>query len=135
MQQERPFHSMKEIDMFQFSTLRRTPVAIAVGAVAVLSLASPAAASDRVDIGAAKHGGVQVSQVSPPVDTGRARDDIDTPLPPPVGIADTGPDIVFVNDDALEYAQIAIAALAGAALTAAGLGSLTARRRHASRPA
>jgi hypothetical protein len=112
--------------------LRRTAAAVAVVAVGGLT-AAPAVAADPVDVGAAKHGNVD----APPVDMGQLRNDIDTPLIP---AADTpapadSASIVLVDDDALEYAQITVAALAGAALTAAGFGAIAARRRHHAQPA
>jgi hypothetical protein len=117
--------------MLHSHTLRRTAAAVAIAAVGGLA-AVPAAAADPVDVGAAKHGNVE----TPPVDVGQLRNDIDTPLiPADTPVPADSPNIVLVDDDALEYAQVTVAALAGAALTAAGFGAIAARRRHHAQPA
>jgi hypothetical protein len=101
---------------------------MAIAAIGGLATAVPASAADPVDVGAARHGNVEV----PPVDFGQLRNDIDTPLSPAedTSAPADSPNIVLVDDDAPEYAQIAVAAVGGAALTAATIAAVAARRRH-----
>jgi hypothetical protein len=65
------------------------------------------------------------------------RNDIDTPLSPSAATpAPVDPPSIVVVDDGLEYVQIGLGALAGAAFTAAGIAALGSRRRQgAPRPA
>jgi hypothetical protein len=109
---------------------------MAIAAIGGLATTVPASAADPVDVGAAdpvdvgaaRHGNVEV----PPVDFGQLRNDIDTPLSPAedTSAPADSPNIVLVDDDAPEYAQIAVAAVGGAALTAATIAAVAARRRH-----
>jgi hypothetical protein len=118
--------------MLHSHAFRRTAAAVAIAAVGGLA-AVPAAAADPVDVGAAKHGNVE----APAVDAGRLRNDIDTPLSPSAATpAPVDPPSIVVVDDGLEYVQIGLGALAGAAFTAAGIAALGSRRRQgAPRPA
>jgi hypothetical protein len=117
--------STKEIDMYT------TKLASALGAagLTVLVLAGPAAATP--DTGAARN---DIGQ-GPTVDVRRMLNDIDTPLPAadPAAGSESGPSVVQVDDGGLEFLQIGLGALAGAAFTAAGITAL--RRRQVPRPA
>jgi hypothetical protein len=81
----------------------------------------------RDDLGAASNGGVEQ------IDVGALRNSVDTPLPAPA--ADNEPTTVFIDDGSLEFLQISLAAAAGAAFTAAGIGAYAMRRQRTMHPA
>jgi hypothetical protein len=112
----------------------------------------------EVDVGAARNGGVEFHKVDPvaarngdvvlrrddpgaagnggveQIDVGALRNSIDTPLPA-APAADNEPTTVFIDDGSLEYLQISLAAAAGAAFTAAGIGAYAMRRQRTMHPA
>ena len=112
----------------QRHSTKLTSALAAAGLTALVLAGAPAAATDT---GAARN---DIGQ-GPTVDVRRLLNDIDTPLPAadPAPVSGSGPTLVRVDDNAVEVAQVALGALAGAALTAAGITAV--RRRQTPRPA
>ena len=107
------------------------PVGVDVGAAKHGGIEAPSAAPSPVDVGAAKHGGIDSpSQTVAPtkVDVGRMLNDIDsTTTRPEKAQSSTIP--AATGDDSLEYDQIVLGALGGATL--AGVSVFALRRRGA----
>jgi len=133
--------------MYQSTRTTRTLATLGGGAVLSLVLCLPAGAADGdgapVDVGAAKHGGMEAPsdapspvdvgaakhggvEAPPRVDVGRMLNDIDTPTGRPEQ-AQASSIPAAAGDSPVAYDQIVLGALAGATL--AGVSVLVVRRR------
>jgi hypothetical protein len=125
----------KEIDMYDKTRITRIAgdaERCGVACLAPAAGADGAHGGDTVDVGYAKHSGVD----DRPDDLGRLLNDIDTPLSPATDTSTptSGPIEVPVDDGSLELFQVALGALAGASLVGAGAAVRNGRlRMHAPR--
>ena len=149
MGQQFPNHPERVSNMYK--TTRSTPTLATLGAGAVVSLVLlfPAAAAEGdgpppgVDVGAAKHGGIEAPSLTPApsgvdvgaakhggieapsrVDVGRMLNDIETGATTETS---TSPAPAAADASSLEYDQIALGALGGLAL--AGISVVVLRHR------
>lgn len=134
------------------SLLNKSAAGFGIGTIAVLSLSAPASALDSDDNPATGGGGsVQESRIDDPavrqelnqtdvlpgpvvmrIDDPGVRQElnqIDSPVPAaPAEV--TEPLTVFIDDNAIEFVQVAIGGLAGGLLVGAGAVALGFRHRH-----